>query len=145
MTIRGLPIAPVVILMAGLGIPEAFELLNAGHDPVSFPPEQFQQPLRRLFLFFIQIKDRGTVLRTDIRSLPVLLRRIVNFQKAAAKRLQVGLFPVEHHFDRFDMAGLAGADLADDTSELALVGQILDDARVTLGDTQVEMELFVAR
>ena len=40
---------------------------------------------------------------------------------------------------------LAGADLADDTSELALVGQILDDARVTLGDTQVEMELFVAR
>ena len=40
---------------------------------------------------------------------------------------------------------LAGADLAHDTSELALVGQILDDARVTLGDTQVEMELFVAR
>lgn len=40
---------------------------------------------------------------------------------------------------------LAGVDLADDTSELALVGQILDDARVTLGDTQVEMELFVAR
>ena len=46
MTIRRLPIAPVVILMAGLGIPEAFELLNAGHDPVSFPPEQFQQPRR---------------------------------------------------------------------------------------------------
>ena len=29
---------------------------------------------------------------------------------------------------------LAGADLADDTSELALVGQILDDARVVLGE-----------
>ena len=51
----------------------------------------------------------------------------------------------EHHFDRFDMAGLAGADLADDTSELALVGQILDDARVVLGEQSVEMELFVAR
>ena len=31
---------------------------------------------------------------------------------------------------------LAGADLADDTSELALVGQILDDARVALGDAE---------
>ena len=40
---------------------------------------------------------------------------------------------------------LAGADLADDTSELALVGQILDDARVVLGEQSVEMELFVAR
>ena len=34
--------------------------------------------------------------------------------------------------------------LAETFWELALVGQILDDARVTLGDTQVEMELFVA-
>lgn len=40
---------------------------------------------------------------------------------------------------------LAGADLAHDTSELALVGQILDDARVVLGEQSVEMELFVAR
>lgn len=40
---------------------------------------------------------------------------------------------------------LAGADLAHDTSELALVGQILDDARVTLGEQSVELELFVAR
>ena len=40
---------------------------------------------------------------------------------------------------------LAGTDLADDTSELALVGQILDDARVVLGEQSVEMELFVAR
>ena len=40
---------------------------------------------------------------------------------------------------------LAGADLADDTSELALVGQILDDASVTLTDDSVEMELFVGR
>ena len=40
---------------------------------------------------------------------------------------------------------LAGADLADDTSGLALVGQSLDDARVVLGEQSVEMELFVAR
>lgn len=40
---------------------------------------------------------------------------------------------------------LAGADLAHDTSELALVGQILDDARVDIQDACIDMDLFVAR
>ena len=39
---------------------------------------------------------------------------------------------------------LAGADLAPDTSELALVGQILDSAHVTLQDSRIELDLFVA-
>ena len=40
---------------------------------------------------------------------------------------------------------LAGADLAHDTSELALVGQILDGAHVAIEDAGVSMDLFVAR
>ena len=40
---------------------------------------------------------------------------------------------------------LAGADLAHDTSELALVGQILDGACVDIHDARVDMDLFVAR
>ena len=40
---------------------------------------------------------------------------------------------------------LAGADLTDDTSELALVGQILDEAQVSLEDGRIELDLFVAR
>lgn len=40
---------------------------------------------------------------------------------------------------------LAGADLAHDTSELALVGQILDDAHVEIGEDRVDMDLFVSR
>ena len=40
---------------------------------------------------------------------------------------------------------LAGADMAHDTSELALVGQILDGAHVAIEDAGVSMDLFVAR
>ena len=40
---------------------------------------------------------------------------------------------------------LAGSDLDTGTSELALVGQILDDAHVALHDGQIELNLFIAR
>ena len=40
---------------------------------------------------------------------------------------------------------LAGSDLEPGTSELALVGQILDGASITLDSRRIEMELFVAR
>ena len=40
---------------------------------------------------------------------------------------------------------LQPADLAHDTSELALVGQILDGAHVAIEDAGVSMDLFVAR
>ena len=39
---------------------------------------------------------------------------------------------------------LAGADLDDDTSELSLVGQILDRAQIRLSEAAVEMDLFIA-
>lgn len=40
---------------------------------------------------------------------------------------------------------LTGIDLEAGTSELSLVGQILDDAHITLTQERIEMELFVAR
>ena len=39
---------------------------------------------------------------------------------------------------------LAGGDQYTSDSELALVGQIVDDARVTVGDSVVEMELYLS-
>lgn len=39
---------------------------------------------------------------------------------------------------------LAGGDQYTSDSELALVGQIVDDAKVTVSDTTVEMELYLS-
>lgn len=40
---------------------------------------------------------------------------------------------------------LAGSDLESGTSEISLVGQLLDSARITLEERTVRMELFVCR
>jgi hypothetical protein len=67
-----------------------------------------RDPLLRI----IRIENLGSVLRADVRTLTVQLRRVVSDREKDAKQLSVrNLRWVEHHANDFSVTGAARADL----------------------------------
>lgn len=111
MAIRGLPCLPVIILMAFFRIPEAFEGAHFSHHFISLTDKHFQQLIGLLFLLRLQVEYRGTVLWAQVRTLPVGLGRVMNFEEVLAERLKIGLAGIVKHLNRLRMTAPAAANL----------------------------------
>jgi len=81
MTIRPVPGFLVIILMIEFSRPEIGGFLHAGHDIIPATSELINQSFRDFFLMLVMVKNRRSILVTDIGPLTVHLCRIMNFEK----------------------------------------------------------------
>lgn len=77
----------IVILMVGFANIEWFLWQKQSVDLISLVTEYLYHAFCRFLLVFITIEDTTAVLRTDIRSYPIRLRRVVNLEEKFAERL----------------------------------------------------------
>src|SRR5690554_6875485 len=100
MAIRFFAVFSVVVLMISFGIPKSAKRIQFSFDLITFLPKYIQQFPGGLALSIVKVKNRRTVLGSEIRPLPVMLCRIMNFQKIAAKFLKSGQFRAIKNFNR---------------------------------------------
>ena len=99
----------IVVLMVILCFPEGSGLTYSGGNPVAFVFQFPDEVFRDALLVVVQVKNGGTVLGADVRSLTVYLCGIMNFKEKLCQRLLCCLRCIEHNLYSFRMTGGSGA------------------------------------
>ena len=103
-----------IVLVIGLGRIEGLQGNDLGRDRALVDPgfvELCDVRLGNPLLLVGAIENGRTILRAQVWTLPIQLRRVVSHRKEDAKQLAVSDFGwIVCNFDRLRMAGLAGAD-----------------------------------
>src|SRR5829696_345596 len=115
LTVRLVPVVPVVLLVVVLGHVVGVERRHLGDDGVV--PDALRLEIRdHLFgdapLVLVVVEDRRPVLRPDVRALPVQRRGVVDGEVDLQDLPERDDLGVESHLDDLGVAGGPGADLA---------------------------------